>query len=135
MREPHPNGNVNQAVAPTAGSHEAGLQAVSTLERPSEASQEQLAAAGALHSRPEFEGEVLIELKGVHKSFGSKNILRGVDIKIRRGEAVGIIGGSGTGKSTTLRLMAGLLAPDKVRTLWFCALSHACSVRPASSQR
>lgn len=59
--------------------------------------------------------DVLIELRDVHKSFGSKKILRGVNIKIRRGEAVGIIGGSGTGKSTTLRLMAGLLAPDKVR--------------------
>lgn len=58
--------------------------------------------------------EVLIELKDVHKSFGSKKILKGVNITIRRGEAVGIIGGSGTGKSTTLRLMAGLLAPDKV---------------------
>lgn len=36
-------------------------------------------------------------------------------IKIRRGEAVGIIGPSGTGKSTILKIMAGLLAPDKVR--------------------
>lgn len=101
---------------PTAGSQEVGLQAVSTLERPSPPSHEQPAAAGSLHSGSEGEGEVLIELKGVHKSFGNKNILRGVDIKIRRGEAVGIIGGSGTGKSTTLRLMAGLLAPDKVRS-------------------
>ena len=58
--------------------------------------------------------EILIELRDVHKSFGSKKILQGVNITIRRGEAVGIIGGSGTGKSTTLRLMAGLLAPDKV---------------------
>ena len=58
--------------------------------------------------------DVLIELAGVHKSFGAKPILKGANIAIRRGEAVGIIGGSGTGKSTTLRLMAGLLAPDKV---------------------
>lgn len=54
----------------------------------------------------------LIELINVSKSFGSKQILRDATISIRRGEAVGIIGGSGTGKSTTLRLMAGLLAPD-----------------------
>ena len=58
--------------------------------------------------------DVLIELKNVYKSFGSKAILRGANITIRRGEAVGIIGGSGTGKSTTLRIMAGLLMPDAV---------------------
>lgn len=62
--------------------------------------------------------DVIIELRDVHKSFGNKEVLRGVSLKIRRGEAVGIIGGSGTGKSTTLRLIAGLVAPDKVRMGW-----------------
>jgi ABC-type transporter Mla maintaining outer membrane lipid asymmetry ATPase subunit MlaF len=57
--------------------------------------------------------DVLIEFRDVHKSFGSKRILQGASFKIRRGESVGIIGASGTGKSTTLRLAAGLLAPDK----------------------
>lgn len=62
---------------------------------------------------PQHEEDVLLEFRNVHKSFGSKAILRGASFKIRRGEAVGIIGSSGTGKSTTLRLAAGLLAPDK----------------------
>ncbi|KAK9822692.1 hypothetical protein WJX81_002019, partial [Elliptochloris bilobata] len=62
---------------------------------------------------PEDDSDVLIELRNVWKSFGPNDILRGCNIKIRRGEAVGIIGGSGTGKSTTLRIMAGLLAPDR----------------------
>ncbi|KAJ4772354.1 Sulfate/thiosulfate import ATP-binding protein CysA [Rhynchospora pubera] len=65
------------------------------------------------HRGTESEFDVLIECRDVHKSFGNKHILRGVSFKIRHGEAVGIIGPSGTGKSTILKVMAGLLAPDK----------------------
>lgn len=56
--------------------------------------------------------EPLIELKGVSKSFGDNPILDRVDLRIYRGEALAIIGPSGTGKSTILRIIAGLLAPD-----------------------
>lgn len=59
------------------------------------------------------DSDVLIECRDVYKSFGEKHILRGVSFKIRHGEAVGVIGPSGTGKSTILKIMAGLLAPDK----------------------
>ncbi|OVA19071.1 ABC transporter-like [Macleaya cordata] len=61
----------------------------------------------------EDESDVLIECRDVFKSFGEKHILNGVSFKIRHGEAVGIIGPSGTGKSTVLKIIAGLLAPDK----------------------
>ncbi|GLT36443.1 hypothetical protein SLA2020_108180 [Shorea laevis] len=61
----------------------------------------------------ESDSDVLIECRDVYKSFGEKHILRGVSFKIRHGEAVGIIGPSGTGKSTILKIIAGLLAPDK----------------------
>ena len=49
----------------------------------------------------------LIELKGVSKSFGSNKILDKVDFTIYQGDALGIIGASGTGKSTILRIMLG----------------------------
>lgn len=56
--------------------------------------------------------EPLIELKGVSKSFGGNIILDNVDLTIHRGEALAIIGPSGTGKSTILRIIAGLLPAD-----------------------
>ena len=52
--------------------------------------------------------EPLIELRGVSKRFGDNVILDGLDLTIYRGEALVIIGPSGTGKSTVLRLIAGL---------------------------
>ncbi|HEY9626554.1 MAG: ABC transporter ATP-binding protein [Oscillatoriophycideae cyanobacterium NC_groundwater_1537_Pr4_S-0.65um_50_18] len=56
--------------------------------------------------------EPLIELKGVSKSFGQNVVLENIDLTIYRGEALAIIGPSGTGKSTILRIIAGLLEPD-----------------------
>ena len=57
--------------------------------------------------------EPLIELKGVSKTFGDNVVLDKVDLTIYSGEALAIIGPSGTGKSTILRLIAGLLAADE----------------------
>ncbi|MBD2182842.1 ATP-binding cassette domain-containing protein [Planktothrix sp. FACHB-1355] len=56
--------------------------------------------------------EPLIELKGISKSFGDALVLDEVDLTIYQGEALAIIGPSGTGKSTILRIISGLLAPD-----------------------
>jgi phospholipid/cholesterol/gamma-HCH transport system ATP-binding protein len=57
--------------------------------------------------------EPLIELKGVSKSFGRNVILDRVNFTVYRGDAVCVIGPSGTGKSTILRIMCGLLSPDE----------------------
>jgi phospholipid/cholesterol/gamma-HCH transport system ATP-binding protein len=56
--------------------------------------------------------EPLIELQDISKSFGDKVILERIDLTIYRGDALVIIGPSGTGKSTILRIIAGLLTPD-----------------------
>ncbi|KAG2312553.1 hypothetical protein Bca4012_027105 [Brassica carinata] len=72
-----------------------------------------LSKSGGGLREPGDDSDVLIECRDVYKSFGDKHILKGVSFKIRHGEAVGVIGPSGTGKSTILKIMAGLLAPDK----------------------
>ncbi|MEC4894007.1 MAG: ABC transporter ATP-binding protein [Oscillatoria sp. PMC 1051.18] len=59
-----------------------------------------------------MKGEPLIELKGISKTFGQNTILDEIDLKIHPGEALVIIGPSGTGKSTILRIVAGLLPQD-----------------------
>ncbi len=58
---------------------------------------------------------VAIELRGVHKAFDGHAVLRGVDLTVRPGELLAILGQSGTGKSVTLRLLTGLEAPDAGR--------------------
>ncbi|MBK8576564.1 MAG: ABC transporter ATP-binding protein [Elusimicrobia bacterium] len=57
----------------------------------------------------------MIRLEGVHKAFGPNRVLRGLDLEIQEGETLTIIGGSGTGKSVTLKIMVGLLTPDQGR--------------------
>ncbi|MGA0542803.1 ABC transporter ATP-binding protein [Neotabrizicola sp. VNH66] len=54
----------------------------------------------------------MIQLSGVHKAFGANRVLNGVDLTIGRGESMVIIGGSGTGKSVTLKCILGLVRPD-----------------------
>ncbi len=54
----------------------------------------------------------MITLSDIHKSFGPKDVLRGVDLTIGKGESMVIIGGSGTGKSVTLKCVLGLIRPD-----------------------
>ncbi|HSM96649.1 MAG TPA: ATP-binding cassette domain-containing protein [Rhizomicrobium sp.] len=56
--------------------------------------------------------ETKIELQGVKKRFGPKVVLDGVDLKIGRGESVVIIGGSGSGKSVTIKSVLGIIRPD-----------------------
>ena len=59
----------------------------------------------------------MIELRGLHKSFGQNNVLAGVDLSIERGKSMVIIGGSGTGKSVLLKSILGLITPDQGQIL------------------
>lgn len=54
-----------------------------------------------------------IQLKDVHKAFGTKEILRGFSLEVHEGETLSVIGASGAGKSVTLKHLVGLIQPDQ----------------------
>jgi len=67
--------------------------------------------------RRSHERDVFVEFRDVAKSYGKKKVLRGVNLEVYRGEVLVILGGSGSGKSVTLRHMLGLERPDAGRVL------------------
>lgn len=67
--------------------------------------------------RPAAADAPAVELVGVRKAFDGHPVLQGVDLTIRAGESLTIMGGSGTGKSVLLRCLIGLLKPDAGRIL------------------
>src|SRR5690242_16563958 len=58
-------------------------------------------------------GSPIIQLVDLHKSFTGRPVLRGLTLDVLRGETLCVIGGSGTGKSVTLKHIVGLLRPDQ----------------------
>src|SRR5215210_8350461 len=55
----------------------------------------------------------IIELRNIDKAFGGRQVLHDMSIDVAQGESLVIVGGSGTGKSVTLKHIIGLLRPDK----------------------
>jgi phospholipid/cholesterol/gamma-HCH transport system ATP-binding protein len=56
--------------------------------------------------------DTVISLKGIRKSFGSLEVLKGIDLDVHKGENVVVLGRSGSGKSVLIKIIAGLLRPD-----------------------
>lgn len=57
--------------------------------------------------------ETKIQVKNLHKAFGKKVVLDGLELDVRKGESLVVIGGSGTGKSVLIKCIQGILSPDK----------------------
>jgi len=56
--------------------------------------------------------DIKIKIRNLHKAFGKKQVLNGVDLDLYKGESLVVIGGSGTGKSVLIKCIQGLLTPD-----------------------
>jgi ABC-2 type transport system ATP-binding protein len=56
--------------------------------------------------------EYAIDVQGLNKHFGGKQVVRDVSLRVRKGEIFGFLGPNGSGKTTTIRMMCGLLRPD-----------------------
>ena len=85
--------------------------------------------------------EVVLEMKNIHKSFGSVKVLKGVDLTLRRGEVLGLIGENGAGKSTMIKILCGIYKATsgeirmhgKKVDISSAAFSISFSFRPANS--
>ena len=53
-----------------------------------------------------------IDVRGLRKSFGPREVVQGLDLRVARGQICGFLGANGSGKTTTLRMLCGLLTPD-----------------------
>jgi ABC-2 type transport system ATP-binding protein len=75
---------------------------------------EQTQRADISHSDP-----IVASLEGVHKSYGSVRALHGVDFRVRAGEVVALLGPNGAGKTTAVKLLLGLMQPERGRARVF----------------
>jgi ABC-2 type transport system ATP-binding protein len=61
---------------------------------------------------PSGNSEYAIDVRGLNKHFGDKHVVNDVSMRVRKGEIFGFLGPNGSGKTTTIRMMCGLLKPD-----------------------
>ena len=63
--------------------------------------------------------EFAIDVRGLSKRFGKRIIIDNVDIRVKKGSVCGFLGPNGSGKTTTIRMLCGLLSADSVLALTF----------------
>src|ERR1044071_9011258 len=57
--------------------------------------------------------DIAIEVEGLSKSFGGREVVHDLSMQVKRGTIYGFLGPNGSGKTTTIRMLCGLLTPDK----------------------
>ncbi|MCP9490720.1 MAG: phosphate/phosphite/phosphonate ABC transporter substrate-binding protein [Solirubrobacteraceae bacterium MAG38_C4-C5] len=106
----HPR-DLRAAVRPRADprAHRGGRLAMGVTVRTTSAAP----AAGGGKQAPAGDAGPQLSIRGLTKAFGQRTVLRGVDLEVRRGECVTVLGANGSGKSTALRCVVGLAEPDE----------------------
>ncbi|MBW8904038.1 MAG: ATP-binding cassette domain-containing protein, partial [Bradyrhizobium sp.] len=64
-------------------------------------------------SAPATAPEIAIDVHGLTKFFGGRKVVRDLSMQVKRGEIYGFLGPNGSGKTTTIRMLCGLLTPDQ----------------------
>jgi ABC-type transport system involved in cytochrome bd biosynthesis fused ATPase/permease subunit len=70
-------------------------------------------APGHLVDTPPAAPEIVIDVHGLTKSFGGWQVVRDLSMQVKRGTIFGFLGPNGSGKTTTIRMLCGLLTPDQ----------------------
>ncbi len=65
------------------------------------------------HKEGDYRKEVIVSIKDVHKKFEDNDVLKGVDLELNKGENIVVMGRSGSGKSVLIKIIIGLMKPDK----------------------
>ena len=80
--------------------------------------------------------EPVVDIRGLHVRFGEVEAVAGIDVQAHAGQATALLGRNGAGKSTTMRVLAGLVPPTEVRctsAAWTCARTTSRSSRSAAT--
>ncbi len=83
-------------------------------------------------SPPEAARDVVIDVHGLTKSFGSRVVVRDLSMQVKRGTIFGFLGPNGSGKTTTIRMLCGLLTPTKAAAT---ASVTTSALKPRRSRR
>jgi ABC transport system ATP-binding/permease protein len=92
--------------------NEGRVKRLEQLRRDREARRERLGNVRLSVDAGERSGKLVAELRNVSKDFGGRSIVRSLDLRVTRGDRIGLIGPNGAGKSTLLQLILGRLTPD-----------------------
>lgn len=71
-----------------------------------------MTASGKLNGTGAGTGDYAIDVRGLNKHFGDKHVVKDLSMQVARGEIFGFLGPNGSGKTTSIRMMCGLLTPD-----------------------